>query len=108
AVRGALALLGDAPASVVFMFASDDLGPARAAAQAQATAGDVPVVGLTSDACLGAPGVVRGGCSALALGSAVAAGIAVAERADEDPRGAARSAAAEALAALGDVTEHTV
>ena len=107
AVAGALRELRG-PASVVLLFASTDLGPARAAAQGQAAAGDVPVAGLTSDACLGAPGVVRGGCVALALGTAIHAGVAVAERADRDPRRAGRVAAAEALAALGKSTENTV
>ena len=107
AVRCAVQQL-DARPSAVVLFASSDLGPARAAAQAQAAAGDVPVVGLTSDACLGAPGVVRGGCTALALGSDIRTGVAVAEQADRDPRGAGRAAAAEALAALGEATDHTV
>jgi hypothetical protein len=108
AVEGALKELRGEPASVVVLFASSDLGPARAAAQAQAAAGDVPVVGLTSDACIGAPGVVRGGCTALALSAEVRAGVAVAEEAQLDPRRAAREATAEALAALGEATEHTV
>ena len=95
-------------ASLVVMFASPDLGAARAAAQAQAAAGDVPVVGLTSDACVGPPGLVQGGCVALALAPPLIAGVAVSEDADRDPRAAGRAAAAEALAALGEPTEHTV
>jgi hypothetical protein len=107
AVSGALRELGG-EASIVLLFASSDLGPARAAAQAQAAAGDVAVVGLTSDACLGAPGVVRGGCVALALGRAIPAGVGVSERAERDPREAGRVAAAEALAALREPTRNTV
>jgi hypothetical protein len=107
AVSGALRELGG-DASIVLLFASTDLGPARAAAQAQGAAGDVPVVGLTSDACLGAPGVVRGGCVALALGRAIPAGIGVAEHAQRDPREAGRVAAAEALASLREPTRNTV
>ena len=108
AVQGALGGLGDTPASLVIVFVSPDLGAARAAAQAQAAAGDVPVVGLTSDACIGPPGLVQGGCTALALAAPRLAGVAVAEHADRDPRAAGRAAAAEAVAALGDHTEHTV
>lgn len=108
AVASALRGLGETPASLVVMFASPDLGAARAAAQAQAAAGDVPVVGLTSDACIGPPGLVQGGCTALALAAPLKAGVAVAADADRDPRAAGRVAAAEALAALGEMTEHTV
>jgi hypothetical protein len=108
AVLSALRGLGDAPGSLVVVFASPDLGAARAAAQAQAAAGDVPVVGLTSDACVGPPGLVQGGCVALALAAPLMAGVAVAENADRDPRAAGRAAAAEALAAVGDPTAHTV
>jgi hypothetical protein len=107
AVAGALRELAGEP-SVVLLFASADLGPARAAAQGQAMAPDVPVVGLTSDACMGAPGVVRGGCVALALSSAIPAGVSVAEHADVDPRDAGRVAAAGALAALREPTRNTV
>jgi hypothetical protein len=108
AVRAALAGLEGTTAQVVIAFAADDLGPDRAAAQAQAAAGDVPVVGLTSDVLLGAPGLVRGGCVALALGDPLRAGIGVATRAAADPRAAGRAAAAEALAGLGDVTTSTL
>jgi hypothetical protein len=108
AVQRALGDLGGVPASLVIAFVTPDLGAARAAAQAQAAAGDVPVVGLTSDACVGPPGLVRGGCTALALAAPLVAGVAVAENAERDPRAAGRAAAAEALAALGDATSHTV
>lgn len=108
AVRRALAALGGEPASAVLLFAAPDLGAARAAAQAQRAAGDVPVAGLTSDACLGTPGLIQGGCAALALADPLQVGVAVCEDADADPRAAGRSAAAEALAALGEATEHTV
>jgi hypothetical protein len=106
AVRAALG--GLAEPRVVIAFAADDLGPERAAAQAQAAAGDVPVVGLTSDVLLGAPGLVRGGCVTLALGAPLQAGIGVASRAGGDPRAAGRRAAAEALAGVGDVTASTL
>jgi hypothetical protein len=108
AVRSALRGLGESAAALVIVFVSPDLGAARAAAQAQTAAGDVPVVGLTSDACIGPPGLVQGGCTALALAAPRMAGVAVAENADRDPRAAGRAAAAEAVAALGTATEHTV
>ena len=107
AVRRALTAVGE-EAQVIILFAASDLGPDRVAAQAQAAAGSVPVVGLTSDACIGAPGVVRGGCSALALASPLRVGIAVATEADHDPYEAGRSAAAKALADLDAATEHAV
>ena len=108
AVRSALAGLGDTAPQIVIAFAADEIGPERAAAQAQAAAGDVPVVGLTSDVVLGAPGLVRGGCVALALGDPLSAGIGVAPAAGADPRAAGRAAAAEALAAVRDVTASTL
>ena len=108
AVRSALGALDGTPARAVIMFAADDLGPERAAAQAQAAAGDVPVVGLTSDVLLGGPGLVRGGCAALALGEPFSVGIGVAEAAGADPRAAGRAAAAEALAGVGAVTASTL
>jgi hypothetical protein len=106
-VRRALASLGATPASVVLLFITPDLGAARAAAQAQRAAGTVPVAGLTSDSCIGPPGLVRGGCVALALGAPLQAGVGIARGADGDPRDAGRRAAAEAVATLGTATEHT-
>jgi hypothetical protein len=106
AVRAALAGLEEP--QVVIAFAADDLGPERAVAQAQAAAGEVPVVGLTSDVLLGAPGLVRGGCAALALGAPLRAGIGVATQASHDNRAAGRAAAAEALAGVGERAAHTL
>ena len=107
AVRRALEPVGP-DARVVFLFASPDLGSDRVAAQAQAAAGDVPVLGMTSDACLGAPGVVRGGCTALALGPPYEVSYAIAHEASRDPRAAGRAAAAEAMAGLPSGMAHQV
>jgi hypothetical protein len=108
AVRQALEALEGAEAQVVVMFAVGDLGPERAAAQAQAAAGDVPVVGLTSDVLIGTPGLVRGGCSALALAAPLRVGIGVTRGASGmGARAAGRAAAAQALAEVRDVTAHT-
>lgn len=107
AIRRALDPVGPG-AKAVFLFASPDLGADRVAAQAQAAAGEVPVIGMTSDACFGAPGVVRGGCSALALGAPYDVSWAIAREAGRDPRDAGRRAAAEAMAALDPELPHSV
>ena len=99
-VAVAHALAGVTKPSVVLLFADSDLGPARVAGQAGAEAGQVPVVGLTSDVLLGVAGLVRGGCTALALGEPMSAGIGVAEHASRDLRAAGREAAERALGAV--------
>jgi hypothetical protein len=96
-VAVAHALDAVADPALLLLFADGGLGPARAAAQAAAQAAGVPVAGLTSDVLLGVSGLVRGGCTALALGAPLAAAVGVAENASAGLRAAGRLAATLAL-----------
>ncbi|MDF2748950.1 MAG: hypothetical protein K0T00_125 [Gaiellaceae bacterium] len=99
AVEAAIATLGREP-GLVLVFPSGDLDPAAVALEAQTTAGEARVAGMTGTAAIGADGPIGMGCSAIAFSATLLAGVGVAE--GGDPRAAGSDAAARALASLGD------
>jgi hypothetical protein len=104
AVSDAVALL-DGPASLVLAFPSG-LHPELAAKGLGGATGGAPVVGMTGNGSIGAGAAIERGCSALAFGATVAAGIGVARDAKSDLRGAASTAAVEALARIAGAEGH--
>jgi hypothetical protein len=99
AVGHAVAGLGG-DASLVLFFPDGALDPAAAAREAAGAAGDVALAGMTAGGAIAASGSIERGCSALAFGGEIAAGVGVAEEASADPRGAGRTAARDALRGL--------
>jgi hypothetical protein len=94
AVQEATEALGDEP-GLVLIFPTGVVDPADVAAQAQAAAGDAPVVGMTGTGAITADGAIATGCSAIAFSRSLDVGVGVGE--PTDPRAAGRAAAEAAL-----------
>jgi len=94
AVQESLEVLGDEP-GLVLIFPTGLLDPDEVAAQAQAAAGDAPVVGMTGTGAITADGAIATGCSAIAFSRSLHFGVGVGEA--SDPRAAGRAAAEGAL-----------
>ncbi len=98
AVSAAIAEVGG-ETSLLIAFTSA-LDPQAAAEEIDAAAGDIPAVGITGKGTIGRDGIVEEGCTAIALGSSITAGIGLRENASDDLRTAAGEATADALAPL--------
>ena len=96
AVLQAVAALGRDP-SLVLLFPDGSLDASLALDQARAAVPGVDVAGMTASGEIGPGGPIEDGCSAMAFGPAVGAGVGVAESASRDPRAAGASAARMAL-----------
>ena len=94
AVERAVEALGQDPGLVLF-FPDGVLDPQEAATQAQAAAGDARVAGMTGTGAITLDGAIENGCAAVAFDSSLPVGVGTST--SSDPRGAGRSAAAEAL-----------
>ena len=97
AVEKAIQALDSDP-GLVLIFPAGVLDPQEVAMQAQAAAGDARVAGMTGSGAITVGGAIETGCSAVAFGSSLAAGVGV--DVSPDPRTAGRSAAAEALSGV--------
>jgi hypothetical protein len=98
AVRG---LEGSRP-SLILIFPDGGLDAAEQLHQAEAHAVGAPVAGMTASGALGGDGPLDRGCSAMAFGGELAAGVGVAPRASRDLRKAGGEAARAALREVGD------
>lgn len=96
AVAQAVAALHGTP-SLVLLFPDGALDAAEALEQAHALVPGVNVAGMTASGEIGPGGPIELGCSAMAFGSTVAAGVGVAENASRGPRAAGAEAATAAL-----------
>jgi hypothetical protein len=105
AVEGAIAALGR-KAGLVLIFPAGDVDPDVAANEAQAAAGGALVAGMTGTGAIDAHGVVKTGCSAIALASSLSTGVGAVTAGDS--RTAARDATAKALAAIDDAQHRAV
>jgi len=99
AVEGAIRALGR-DAGLILIFPTGDVDSAAAAGEAQAAAGRACVAGMTGTGAIGADGLVRSGCSAIAFSSSLPFGVGAVEAGKA--RTAGRDAAASALAAIDD------
>jgi hypothetical protein len=95
AVERACAGLDGLP-SVVFAFPSGIDPPELDVGSAAARAG-APIAGMSGNGSIGADGAIEQGCSALALSSAISAGIGVTTDAGADLRSATHAAATTAF-----------
>ena len=82
------------------------LDPRDAAAQAQTAAGNARTAGMTGTGAITSGGAIESGCSAIAFDSSLPVGVGTSS--SSDPRAAGRSAAAEALFAVGRDKSNTV
>jgi hypothetical protein len=105
AVEGAIAALGRKP-GLVLIFPAGDVDPDAAAYEAQAAAGGALVAGMTGTGAIDADGLVKTGCSAIALSSSLSTGVGAVEA--DDARTAGREATAKALAAIDDAAHGAV
>src|SRR3954468_2089692 len=104
AVGRGVAGLGGAAPSLVLVFPAAGSPAADAAARARACVpGGCEVAGMTSDGLITPAGVGHGGCSALAFGPEVSAGVGIATGASADLREAGRAAVHDALIGLEPV-----
>jgi hypothetical protein len=94
AVEGAVDALGRDP-GLVLIFPTGVLDPREVTTQAQEAAGKARVAGMTGTGAITSSGAIETGCSAIAFDAALPVGVGIGT--STDPRGAARSAAAEAL-----------
>ncbi|MFL5926064.1 MAG: FIST signal transduction protein [Gaiellaceae bacterium] len=105
AVEGAIADLGQ-EAGLVLIFTAGEIDAAAAAAEAKAAAGAAHVAGMGGTGTIGAPGLLKAGCSAMAFSASLWSGVGVVEAGDS--RAAGRDATAEALAAIDDAPHGVV
>jgi hypothetical protein len=94
AVEGAVGALGRDP-GLVLIFPTGVLDPGEVTTQAKEAAGKARVAGMTGTGAITSSGAIETGCSAIAFDSALPVGVGIGT--STDPRGAGRSAAAEAL-----------
>jgi hypothetical protein len=87
-------------AGLVLIFTAGEIDPDAAAVEAKAAAGGAHVAGMTSTGTIGARGLLKSGCSAIAFSSSLSSGVGVADAGDS--RTAGRDATAEALAVIDD------
>jgi hypothetical protein len=105
AVERAVEALARDP-GLVLIFPTGLFEPEEAAAQAQAAAGNARVAGMTGTGAITLGGAIETGCSAVAFDSSLPVGLGAST--SSDPRAAGRSAAAEALFAVGRDKDNTV
>ena len=98
AVERAVAGLGR-EAGLVLIFTACDVDPEAAVREAQAAAGAAHVAGMTGSGAIGASGLLKQGCSAIAFSSSLATGVGAVDAGDA--RAAGREATDQALAAIG-------
>lgn len=103
AVKQAVEALGK-DAGLVLIFPSGPLDPRETAREVQAAAGNARVAGMTGTGAITLGGAIESGCSAVAFDPSLPIGVGASTA--PDPRDAGRSAAAEALAAVDQGTEH--
>jgi len=105
AVEGAVATLDHDPGLVLIFPAGHD-DPDAAAGEARVAACGARVAGMTGTAAISAGDVIASGCSAIAISSALATGVGVAET--DDPRRAGLHATETALAEIDDAAHAVV